>query len=120
MSKIKVKNKQLSELIEGIKSIYVSKTDRLKMFDDDSSAIDENFDPIVVDSLNGLIGLNLITNDIAQRIRKLYQEADSALSGLSWGQEDDYLESESEQVLEWRKSAKKLVEDIYAHNRQII
>lgn len=110
-------NTNLQIVLEGLRVMCAAHEERLEHFSRADSAIDENFDFIVLDYLPGAVEAGLISPDTAEGIDSLFREAHSFLGCLSWQQEDGLLKARPEKVRTWQSKALVFIEQIEAHNK---
>ncbi len=111
-------NYHLQVVTDGLKTICATHEERLRMFDDPDCAIDDNFDFIVLDSIEYLVETNKITEEISKGISGLYKDAEQYLNGQEWENEDKIMEGNQETVKAWQDRASSLLSAIATHNQQ--
>ena len=99
-------------IADGLRSICMSTEERRELFCSEDSAIDDLFDFIVLDYLDGAISNKMLSKVTANSIRELFESADNELKGLTWQDQDKYMESGSAKVKEWKKLAGKLLSEV--------
>ena len=104
-------------ITDGLRSICMTTEERRELFCREDSAIDDLFDFIVLDYLNGAVANKMLRKETADSIRELFQSADRELKDLTWQDQDKYMESSSAKVKEWKKQAEELLSAVLAdHN----
>tara|TARA_B100001540_G_scaffold302906_1_gene310950 strand:+ start:45 stop:428 length:384 start_codon:yes stop_codon:yes gene_type:complete len=104
---------------QGLHSILASSVQRRTMYQDPNSHVDDNFDFIVLDFAKGLVNSGHLDEAVAIEIQQLYLEAERELKGMSWQEQDVFLDSDSPAASKWKSEASRLLAVVEAHNKSL-
>ena len=109
----------LQVVLEGLTVMCAGHEERLAHFSRSDSAIDENFDFIVLDYLPGAVSAGLIHEEIACGIELLFKEANEFLKPLTWQQQDALMEERPGIIREWQERMATYIGQIETHNDRL-
>ena len=89
------------------------------MYQDPNSHVDDNFDFIVLDFAKGIVNSGHLDEAVAIEIQQLYLEAERELKGMSWQEQDVFLDSDSPAASKWKSEASRLLAVVEAHNKSL-